>query len=132
MKRAAVIAVVLGLAALAAPLSADGAARRFHGRALGNSPSGGLVPKHSFPVGAGYGLAFRDRRAANTAYRLCASMKGRRLGCQRGKTGRRGRDDFMDSYTVSNGSDDTGKLIWRWYVGGKQVARWDVKVTLGD
>ena len=132
MKGAAVIAAVLGLATLAAPLSADGAARRFHGRALGNSPSGGLVPKHRFPVGAGYGLAFRDRRGANTDYRLCASMKGRRLGCKRGQTGRRGRDDIIDSYQVFNGPDQTGKLIWRWYVGGQRVARWDVQVTIGD
>jgi micrococcal nuclease len=110
--------------------SAIAAARRFRGRAIGNSASG-PVPKHAFPVGAGYQLRFQGRRRADTPYRLCAWMNGRRRGCARGRTGRRGHADNLASYDIYN-PQSTGLLIWRWYVGGRRVARWDVNVTIGD
>ena len=109
---------------------ANTAARRFRGRAIGNSASG-PVAKHAFPVGAGYQLRFQDHRRADTAYRLCAWMGGRRRGCKRGRTGQPGTADNLASYDIYN-PQSTGLLIWRWYVGGRRVARWDVAVTTGD
>lgn len=91
--------------------SANAAARRFRGRAIGNSASG-PVAKHAFPLGAGYQLRFQDRRRAHTPYRLCAWMGGRKRGFARGRSGRRGESEDLTSYAVYN-PQRSGLLIWR-------------------
>jgi hypothetical protein len=121
----------LAFAASVAPAADAAAAGRFEGKALGNSPSGGLVPKHTFPVGAAYTLQFRDAVQAGTRYRLCARMHGRPKGCKSGRTGAAGKRHRLFSGDIFN-PQSTGKLTWRWHVGGKVVARWTVHVTIGD
>jgi hypothetical protein len=123
---------VVAALVLALVLPATASAARFHGRAVGNSPTGnGVVPKHSFPVGAGYGLYFRDREQANTTYRVCAAFRGKFRGCASGRTARAGKDAIKASYDVFS-PRSTGTLMWRWSVDGKTVARWKVRITIGD
>src|SRR5215208_2154221 len=85
------IALVLSLAlALAVPAAAQAA--RYHGRAAGNDPDGsGLIGKHRFVGGDIYAVQFRDSEAANTRYRVCAFMRGKRKGCTTSHTGARNR-----------------------------------------
>jgi hypothetical protein len=117
------------LLALALPATAS-AAPRFQGRASGYNGNA-YVPTHSFPVGATFGLSFRDNQQANTTYKLCAIFRGRFRGCDSGRTGAAGK-------WVSKGSDQVfdvsrvGKITWRWSVDGKTVARWTVTMTIGD
>lgn len=104
---------------------------RFQGKAVGNSPSGGRVAKKAFPIGAGYGLYFRDNAASRTRYRLCAVFRGTTQRCVSGRTGRRGVDSIKSSPLVFN-PQDVGALSWRWRVGGRLVATWTVTITPGD
>jgi hypothetical protein len=128
----ATAAVIGGCATTAAAEpAAKTAAARFQGKAVGNSPSGGRVAKKSFPIGAGYGLYFRDNRKSNTPYRLCAVFNGSTRGCVRGRTGRRGTDSIKNSPEIFN-PQATGTLDWVWSVRGKRVARWTVTITAGD
>jgi hypothetical protein len=115
---------------LAFATATTAAVPRFQGKAVGNSANG-RVAKHSFPVGAGYGLYFRDNQRARTRYRLCAIFRGIQRRCVSGRTGRRGTDSIKSSPLVFN-PQDVGPLVWRWSVGGRIVASWAVTVTIGD
>jgi hypothetical protein len=123
--------LVSGLCVAAMTSPADASVPRFQGKAVGNSTDGGRVAKKSFPVGAGYGLYFRDNRRANTSYRLCAIFDGRTRGCTSGRTGRVGRDSIKSSPLIFN-PQDVGRLEWRWTVGGAFAASWTVTITVGD
>ncbi len=115
--------------AVAAPSAM--ATPRFQGKAVGNSSDGGREAKKSFPVGAGYGLYFRDNRRSKTRYRLCAVFRGKTQRCITGRTGRRGTDSIKSSPNIFN-PQDTGRLDWVWYVGEDRVAKWTVTITAGD
>ena len=128
----AAVAAVIGSGAGGDVSGADASsAPRFQGKAVGNSPSGGRVAKKSFPIGAGYGLYFRDNKRSRTRYRLCAVFEGRVRGCVNGRTGRRGRDSMKFSADVFN-PQSMGRLTWRWTVNGRTAATWTVSITQGD
>jgi len=119
------IAIVLALAlACAAPTAAQAA--RYHGRAAGNNPNGsGLIGKHRFVSGDSYAVQFRDGQAANTRYRACAFMRGKRKGCTTSHTGGRNRWSTVTSDRIWQ-PDRVGRIVYRWYVDGKRVASWSV------
>ncbi len=76
----ATIVTVLLLGGPAAPTATP----RYQGKAVGNSADGGRVAKKRFPIGAGYGLYFRDNRQSSTRYRLCAIFNGATQKCVSG------------------------------------------------
>lgn len=123
------VAVVACVTLLGGP-AAQAATPRFQGKAVGNSASG-RVAKKSFPIGAGYGLYFRDNRRSSTRYRLCAMFNGSTQRCATGRTGSRGKDSIKSSPLIFN-PQRTGRLEWRWTVGGRFAASWTVTVTEGD
>lgn len=125
----ALVAAVASVALVGGP-AAHAVSTRFQGKAVGNSASG-RVAKKSFPVGAGYGLYFRDNRRSSTRYRLCAVFNGSVQQCTTGRTGLRGTDSIKSSPLIFN-PQRTGRLEWRWTVGGRFAASWTVTVTGGD
>ncbi|MDQ3630946.1 MAG: hypothetical protein M3417_06695 [Actinomycetota bacterium] len=125
----ALVAVVASVSLVEGP-AAQAATPRFQGKAVGNSASG-LVAKKSFPIGAGYGLYFRDNRRSSTRYRLCAVFNGSTQRCVIGRTGARGKDSIKGSPSIFN-PQRTGRLQWRWTVGDRLAASWTVTITEGD
>lgn len=123
-------AIIIALLCVAAP-AASAAPPRFQGKAVGNSADGGRVAKKSFPIGAGYGLYFRDNRRSRTPYRLCAIFNGATQKCVSGRTGTRGKDSIKNSPLIFN-PQRTGRLEWRWTVNGRFAASWTVTITAGD
>jgi hypothetical protein len=101
-------------------------ASRYHGRAAGNTPSGGLAGRHVFFGGDDYAVQFRNSRGANTRYRVCAWMRGHRKGCQSARTGRRNHWNTVLASSIWN-PDQLGRITYRWYVHGKRVAAWSVR-----
>jgi hypothetical protein len=85
-------------------------------------------PGHSFFVGDGLNVVFRDRGAARTRYRVCWRTPGHGPRCWSRRTARRGATSriftgapkFVGSYTV------------RWHVNGTVVATWRFYNNVGD
>lgn len=123
------MAVALASLTLAAA-SSQAATPRFQAKAVGNSLSG-RVTKKAFPIGAGYGLYFRDNRRSSTRYTLCAVFRGVTRRCVTGKTRRRGAYAIKGSVSIFN-PQRTGRLVWRWKVAGRPAASWAVNITAGD
>jgi hypothetical protein len=114
------LVVLLAAVVFVAPASA---APRFHGDVAGSVTG----PGHSFVVGDGINLRFRDRRRANTPYRVCWSRKGR-TRCWHRTTGQRGH--FSQIFTPAPSHVGTFRVRWR--VHGKIVASWSFYNGLGD
>jgi hypothetical protein len=80
--------------------------------------------QHRFVGGDLPVLQFKDRRGANTAYRVCVrDPVGRR--CAPLRTGMTGKWHQGATWNIRA----TGKHIARWYVNGFQVARWKFRVV---
>jgi hypothetical protein len=80
--------------------------------------------QHRFVGGDLPVLQFKDRRSAGTAYRVCVRDPVHRV-CTRRTTGTAGK--WHQGATWNIGA--VGKHIARWYVDGKQVARWKFRVV---
>ena len=111
------------LLALAAASPAQ--ARRFHGNVAGSVTG----PGHSFFVGDGLNLNFRDSRKAHTRYKVCwrrAHHKRRR--CWKRRTGAVGKRSSI--FTAAPGH--VGRYLTAWRVHGHVVARWSFYNNPGD
>jgi hypothetical protein len=113
MARVVIVAAVVGLVALA-PSSAFGA-KRYTGCAAESSGC-----HHSFFGGDLPALQFKDRTGTGTVYKVCVTdAKGRRCW-HRHDTAAAGhwhRAVFLQRIRSL-------RMTARWYVHGKQVARW--------
>jgi hypothetical protein len=69
-------------------------------------------------------LLFKDRRGANTAYRVCVRDPVHRV-CAVRRTGKAGKWHQGGTWNIGA----VGKHIVRWYVNGFQVARWKFRVV---
>jgi len=112
------------LVAVCASLPAPaGAAPRFAGDVAGAATG----PGHSFMVGDGLYLEFRDRTHAHTRYRVCWTRgSGRR--CWNRTTGAKGHRSRI--FTAA--PDHVGNYRATWYVHGAAVARWSFYNAIGD
>jgi hypothetical protein len=113
------LAAAGALVACAAPAEA---ARRFHGDVAGAVTG----PGHSFVVGDGLYLEFRDRTRAHTRYRVCYT-RGHGRRCYVRTTGARNRTSRI-FFTPRN----VGTYKARWYVGGAPVTSWTWYNGIGD
>lgn len=110
---AAVAAIVLALLFGAATAKA---ANRFEGRVEGVGSGTG----HSFIIGDGLYLSFKDRRAGDTRYHVCWRRHGHHSHrCNSGRTGRRGKWDKL--YTAA--PPKQGNYTVKWFVNKHSVAR---------
>src|SRR4051812_48747247 len=99
------------------------AARRYHGDVAGVVTG----PGHSFVVGDGLYLEFRDRTHAHTRYRVCYS-RGHGRRCYTRSTGARNRTHRI--YIPAPGHVGTYKATW--YVSGFPVTSWSWYNGIGD
>jgi len=101
--------------------------RRFSGYVAGVVSGKG----HSFVVGDGLDLVFRDRRASGTAYRVCwqrGNAGGIGLRCWRRHTGAAG----ALSKILTAAPPRPGYYTVNWFVGGRVVAHWWFNNGVGD
>jgi hypothetical protein len=122
MRSIALLAAVATALALASPGSAQG---RFSGNVAGV----GTGPGHSFVVGDGLYVNFRDRLAFSTPYVVCwQRTDGASRRCwsrQTSATNHLGR-----IFTAAPGR--VGTFTARWYVRGRLVASWSFYNGPGD
>jgi hypothetical protein len=88
----------------------------------------GSGPGHSFVVGDGLNLAFRDDVVGRTRYRVCWSRRATRPRCWVRRTGRVG----LTSKIFTAAPASVGVYTTRWYVGGRAVAVWRFYNGFGD
>ena len=80
--------------------------------------------QHRFVGGDLPVLKFMDRRHDGTAYRICVRDPVHRV-CARRTTGKAGKWHAGGTWNIGA----VGNHIARWYVNGKQVARWKFRVV---
>ena len=114
------VALISGLALITGTASAS---TRFHGDVAGVASG----PGHSFYVGDGLYLRFRDNQRAGTRYKVCFTRgQGRR--CLRRTTGSKARISRIFTAAPQN----VGTYTATWYVAGKAVASWSWHNGAGD
>jgi hypothetical protein len=125
IKRAALL-VALALAAVcsSASLAQPPPQYRFTGYVAG----AGSGPGHSFFVGDGLNLAFRDDAASGTRYRVCWRRGLAARHCRLGRTRRIG----LTSKVFIAAPPTVGVYVSRWYVSGRVVATWRFYIGPGD
>lgn len=107
----------------ACPATASSARARFDGHVSGAATG----PGHSFVVGDGLNLVFRDYRRSYTRYRVCWT-RGHGTRCWRRTTGKRGHASTI--FTAAPGN--VGTYVVTWSVRGRAVARWSFYNGVGD
>jgi hypothetical protein len=98
--------------------------RRFDGYVGGAVTGRG----HSFVVGDGLNLVFRDRRHDGTRYRVCWTDRAGAARCWSRRTGARGRANSI--FTAA--PEGVGRYNVRWSVNQRVVARWWFYNGIGD
>lgn len=88
----------------------------------------GSGPGHSFIVGNGLNVAFRDDVASRTRYRVCWQRVPARRRCWTRRTGRIG----LASKIFTPAPANVGVYVTRWYVSGRVVATWRFYNGPGD
>lgn len=117
-----ILALVLLLALTA---TSPAAAKRFRGT-VGGVATG---PGHSFFIGDGLHLTFRDTRKAHTRYKVCWRRAGhRRKRCWTRRTGAVGKRSRI--FTAAPSNVGTYRTAWRAH--GRVVARWSFYNNPGD
>jgi hypothetical protein len=117
------LTVLIAAVMLVVPASAS-AAKRFSGCV---AESVGCT--HHFTSGSAPVVQFKDRKASNTAYRVCVRDNISRR-CWHRSTNAAGHWHAAMSYYNAR---TYGKHVVRWYVHDKQVARWIFRlVSEGD
>ena len=109
---------VFGKAERVDPAGPDEDARRF---AACVQESRGC--SHRFVAGDLPVLRFKDRREARTRYRACVNGPVGGRVCATGRTGVRGKSDYL-----TYASADVGRHVATWSVGGVEVARWAFRI----
>jgi hypothetical protein len=104
--------------------AATAAQPRFQGYVAGAVTGAG----HSFFVGDGLNLVFRDRRHAGTRYTACWKGPNGDKHCWHRTTGSRGHASRI--FTAA--PDHVGGYIVRWTVNDRVVARWRFYNHTGD
>jgi hypothetical protein len=112
-----------GALALALMSGTASARTRYSGHVDGVASGRG----HSFVVGAGLNLVFRDSAHARTRYRVCWT-DGRHKHCWNGRTKAEGANStiFVTAPTY------VGTYHVTWTVSKRKVARWSFENGLGD
>jgi hypothetical protein len=118
---------VAGLAA-AATASASSGQPPAHFRFTGYVEGVGSGPGHSFFVGDGLNLAFRDDVRSRTRYRVCWQRAATTPRCWIRRTARVG----LASKVFTPAPAAVGVYVTRWYVGGRVVATWRFYNGPGD
>jgi hypothetical protein len=88
----------------------------------------GTGPGHSFFVGDGLNLAFRDDVASQTPYRVCWRHFPGARRCWTRRTRRVG----LASKIFTPAPGNVGVYVTRWYVNGRIVATWRFYDGPGD
>lgn len=110
--------------ALLTTASATAAPARFQGYVRGAVTG----PGHSFFVGDGLGLVFRDRRHAGTHYTVCWKGPSGDKRCWHRTTGARGHISRIGT----EAPDHVGRYIVKWIVNDRVVAHWRFFNHVGD
>jgi hypothetical protein len=84
-------------------------------------------PGHSFVVGDGLNIVFRDFRHSGTPYKVCWS-RGQGQRCWHRTTGRKGHASVIFQAAPSH----VGNYTTRWYVHGRVAAQWSFYNGVGD
>ena len=116
MRMMLMLAALAGLL-LAVPTTAS-ASKRFRGCVAESSGCHHRFYGGDLPV-----IMFKDLKQATTAYKVCIRDPVHRV-CTNRATGKKGR--WHQCCTWQNYV--TGKHIVRWYVKGRQVARWKFRI----
>ena len=85
-------------------------------------------PGHSFFVGDGLGLVFRDRRHAGTHYTVCWKGPGGDKSCWHRTTGAAGHISRIGTDAPGH----VGSYIVKWIVNDRVVAHWRFFNHVGD
>jgi hypothetical protein len=107
-------------------------AARFSGAAIGSNSDGERVPKHHFIVGNAISLRLRDKVGQRTRFKVCLMRSGEQLRCWGGRTGKRGSRGFSSGFVFTVAPEEVRTFVYRWYVGGKEIAAWRVSIGVGD
>lgn len=124
--RIAALAVAAFAAAAAASVSFGQPSAQF--RFTGYVEGVGSGPGHSFFVGDGLNLAFRDDVRSRTRYRVCWQRAATTPRCWIRRTARVG----LASKVFTPAPPTVGVYVTRWYVGGRVVATWRFYNGPGD
>jgi hypothetical protein len=112
------------LTALAAGSAATAAAPRYQGYVRGAVTG----PGHSFFVGDGLGLVFRDRRHAGTHYTVCWKGPVGDKRCWHRTTGAKGHISRIGTEAPHH----VGSYIVKWIINDRVVAHWRFYNHIGD
>jgi hypothetical protein len=119
-----ILASVMCATALLASATATAAKPRFQAYVRGAVTGAG----HSFFVGDGLGLVFRDRRHAGTHYTVCWKGPQSDKRCWHRATGARGHVSRIGT----EAPDHVGSYLVNWIVNDRVVAHWRFYNHIGD
>jgi hypothetical protein len=126
VKRTSVAILTVACAAVVVAASAGQPPPGF--RFTGYVEGVGRGPGHSFRVGNGLRLAFRDDVSNGTRYRVCWAHRGTRARCWARRTGFVGKLSKVSTAAPVV----VGVFVTRWYVAGRVVASWRFYNGPGD
>jgi hypothetical protein len=119
-----ILAALMCAASLLATAVATAAPPRFQGYVRGAVTGAG----HSFFVGDGLGLVFRDRRHAGTRYEVCWKGPVGDKRCWHRTTGAKGHVSRIGT----EAPEHVGSYLVKWIVNDHVVAYWRFYNQVGD